>query len=49
MNTGTLWFVGSGMAIIFTGLLNLVAINKGGSKFTKVMQQLNSNTSDFLK
>lgn len=35
MNTDTLWFVGAGMAIIFSGLLNLVAINRGGSKFTK--------------
>ena len=35
MNTGTLWFVGAGMAIIFSGLLNLVAIDRGGSKFTK--------------
>lgn len=37
MNEGTLWFVGSGMAIIFAGLLNLVAIDRGGSKFTKVI------------
>jgi hypothetical protein len=35
MNTGTLWFAGAGMAIIFAGLLNLVAIDRGGSKFTK--------------
>jgi hypothetical protein len=35
MNTNTLWFVGAGMAIIFSGLLNLVAIDRGGSKFTK--------------
>lgn len=35
MNTDTLWFIGAGMAIIFAGLLNLVAIDKGGSKFTK--------------
>lgn len=35
MNTDTLWFVGAGMAIIFAGLLNLVAIDRGGSKFTK--------------
>ena len=37
MNADTLWFVGAGMAIIFTGLLNLVAINKGGSKFGKLV------------
>ena len=37
MNTDTLWFVGSGMAIIFAGLLNLVAIDRGGSKFTKAI------------
>jgi len=37
LNTDTLWFVGSGMAIIFTGLLNLVAIDRGGSKFTKAI------------
>lgn len=30
-----LWFVGAGMAIIFSGLLNLVAIDRGGSTFTK--------------
>ncbi len=35
MNTDTLWFVGAGTSIIFSGLLNLVAIDKGGSKFTK--------------
>lgn len=35
MNTDTLWFVGAGMAIIFSGQLNLVAIDRGGSKFTK--------------
>ena len=35
MNTDTLWFIGAGMAIIFSGLLNLIAIDRGGSKFTK--------------
>ena len=35
MNTDTLWFIGAGMAIIFSGLLNFVAIDRGGSKFTK--------------
>ncbi len=40
MNTDTLWFVGAGMAIIFTGLLNLVAIDRGGSKFTKTIAVL---------
>lgn len=37
MNTDALWFVGAGMAIIFAGLLNLVAIDRGGSKFTKAV------------
>ena len=37
MNTDTLWFVGAGMAVIFSGLLNLVAIDRGGSKFTKAI------------
>ncbi len=37
MNTDTLWFVGAGMSIIFVGLLNLVAIDKGGSKYTKAI------------
>jgi len=37
MNTHTLWFVGAGMAIIFAGLLNLVAIDRGGSTFTKAI------------
>ncbi|MFN2438926.1 MAG: hypothetical protein ABR503_06975, partial [Chitinophagaceae bacterium] len=32
-----LWFVGAGMAIIFAGLLNLVAIDRGDSKFTKAI------------
>ena len=36
-NTDTLWFVGAGMAIIFAGLLNLVALDRGGSKFTKTI------------
>ncbi|OJW10433.1 MAG: hypothetical protein BGO53_09625 [Sphingobacteriales bacterium 39-19] len=35
INTDTLWFVDAGMAIIFAGLLNLVAIDRGGSKFKK--------------
>lgn len=35
MNTDTLWFVGAGMAIVFSGLLNFVAIDRGGSRFTK--------------
>ena len=35
MNSDTIWFVGAGMAIIFSGLLNFVAIDRGGSKFTK--------------
>ena len=37
MNTYTLWFIGAGMAIIFAGLLNLVAIDRGGSRFTKTI------------
>jgi hypothetical protein len=37
MNEGTLWFVGSGFAVIFAGLLNLVAIDGGGSRFTKII------------
>lgn len=36
-NTNTLWFVGAGMAIVFAGLLNLVAIDRRGSKFTKTI------------
>jgi len=35
MNTDTLWFVGAGLAIIFSGLVNLIAIDRGGSKFSK--------------
>lgn len=35
MNTETLWFTGAGMAIIFSGFLNLAAIDRGGSVFTK--------------
>jgi hypothetical protein len=37
MNTDTLWFAGAGMAIIFAGLLNLVALDMGGSKYTKTI------------
>ena len=37
INTDTLWFVGAGMAIIFGWLLNFVAIDRGGSKFTKAI------------
>jgi hypothetical protein len=37
MNTDTLWFVGAGMAIIFSGLLNFVAMDRGGSKFTNAI------------
>jgi hypothetical protein len=37
MNQATLWFVGAGMSIIFSGLLNLVAIDRNGSKFTKAI------------
>ncbi len=37
MNTGTLWFVGAGMAIIFAGFLNLAAIDIGGSTWAKVL------------
>lgn len=35
MNAETLWFTGAGMAIIFAGLLNFVALDRGGSKFAK--------------
>ena len=37
LNTYTLWFVGSGMAIIFAGLLNLVGVENGGTRFTKIV------------
>ncbi len=36
MDTDTLWFIGSGFAIIFPGILNLVALDRGGSRFTLV-------------
>lgn len=36
-NTDTLWFVGSGMAVIFSGLLNFVALDCGGSKFNNLI------------
>ena len=35
MNEGTLWFIGSGIAVIFAGLLNYVAIERGGTRFSK--------------
>jgi hypothetical protein len=34
LTTDTLWFVGSGVAIIMAGMLNLVAIDTKGSWFT---------------
>ena len=37
MNTYTFWFIGAGMAIILAGLLNFVAIDRGGSRFTKTI------------
>ena len=46
MNTDTLWFVGAGMAIIFAGLLNLVVIDRGGSKFTKLIAVI-TNAANF--
>lgn len=33
----TLWFIGSGFTIIFPGVLNLVAIHKGYSKFAYIL------------
>ena len=39
-NEDTLWFVGSGLTVCFAGLLNLVAIHKGGSLFTKTIAAL---------
>ncbi|MDB5230119.1 MAG: hypothetical protein JWN76_924 [Chitinophagaceae bacterium] len=32
LNTDTLWFIGSGFAIIYAGLINLAAINNTGIK-----------------
>ena len=40
MDTRTLWFTGAGMAIIFAGLLNFVAIDRGGSRFTLLVAML---------
>lgn len=37
VKAGSLWCVGSGMAIIFSGLLNLIAIERGGSRFSKAI------------
>jgi hypothetical protein len=37
LDTYTLWFIGSGMAIIFSGLLNLVAVDKEITRFTKAV------------
>jgi hypothetical protein len=36
-NTDTLWFVGSGMAIIFAALLNFVAVDRVDSTFTRAI------------
>jgi hypothetical protein len=43
MHIDTFWFVGAGMAIIFAGLLNLVVIDRGGSKFTKTIAVITSS------
>ncbi len=40
MDIDNLWFLGSGFAIILAGLLNFVAINKGGSRFTLMLALL---------
>jgi hypothetical protein len=37
MDIDTLWFIGSGFAIIFPGLLNLIAIHKGYSRFAYLL------------
>ena len=37
MNEGTMWFIGSGFAVIFAGLLNYLAINRGGSRLSKAI------------
>ncbi|RYZ56329.1 MAG: hypothetical protein EOP49_00665 [Sphingobacteriales bacterium] len=45
MGEGTLWFIGAGMAIIFAGLLNMVALHRGGSRFTQgVAAAVNATT-----
>jgi hypothetical protein len=37
IQTSLIWFLGSGMAILFAGLLNLIAIERGGSGFSKLI------------
>lgn len=34
MDIDNLWFLGAGFAVIFVGLLNIVAMDRGGSKFS---------------
>ena len=40
MDVDNLWFLGAGFAIIFAGLLNFVALDKGGSTFTLTVSLL---------
>lgn len=37
ISTNLIWFVASGTAIVFSGLLNLIALERGGSKFSKAI------------
>jgi hypothetical protein len=37
MDVDNLWFLGAGFAVIFAGLLNFVAINRGWAKFTLII------------
>jgi hypothetical protein len=37
VNENMLWYVGAGMAVIFAGLINFVAVERGGSKFSLII------------
>ena len=37
VNENMLWYVGAGMTVIFAGLINFVAIERGGSKFSLII------------
>ena len=41
--TYTLWFVGAGMAIIYSGLLNLVMLQNNGSRLTKTVATITNS------
>jgi hypothetical protein len=40
-----IWYISSGTAIVFSGLLNVIAIERGGSKFSKAIALIVNGTN----